>query len=133
MHSTKKFTVLRTVFLFSIVGISFFSGILISNFQLKSMLYGKESKADENYFRYYNMFREAYKLLQDEYVNLEKIDSKTLLTGAIKGLLSATEDPYTDFLTPEIAQEFATSINATFYGVGIRIEMRNNILTVISP
>ncbi|MGL4394035.1 MAG: S41 family peptidase [Brevinema sp.] len=133
MRSKKFLKVLHAIFFFSVVGISFFSGILISNFQIKSMLYGKEAKADENYFRYYNMFREAYKVLQDEYVNLEKLDSKTLLSGAIKGLLSATEDPYTDFLSPEIAKEFSSSINATFYGVGIRIEMRNNILTVVAP
>ncbi|MGL4561376.1 MAG: S41 family peptidase [Brevinema sp.] len=133
MNSNKILKILRVTFLFSIIGVSFFSGILIANFQLKSLIYGKESKADENYFRYYNMFREAYKILQDEYVNTEKLDSKTLLTGAIKGLLSATEDPYTDFLTPEIAEEFSNNINASFYGVGIRIEMRNNLLTIISP
>lgn len=125
----------RSLFVLSL-SLAFLAGITVSGFKnenAKGNLFGQDKVADENYFRYYNMFRQAYKILQDEFVDVEKVDSKTLLSGAIKGMLAATEDPYTDFLTPEIAEEFSANLNATFYGVGIRIEMRNDWLTVVAP
>ncbi|MGL4676146.1 MAG: S41 family peptidase [Brevinema sp.] len=125
----------RILFFLSL-GLAFFAGVFVNNIKQdypKGNLFGQESVVDDNYFRYYNMFRQAYKILQEEYVDVDKVDSKTLLSGAIKGMLSSTKDPYTDFLSPEIAEEFAANLNATFYGVGIRIEMRHNWLTVVAP
>lgn len=125
----------RSIFLISIA-LAFFAGVFVTSLRsekARGNLFGQDTTVDEDYFRYYNMFRQTYKILQEEYVDPEKTDSKTLLSGAIKGMLISTEDPYTDFLTPEIAEEFSANINATFYGVGIRIEMRNNWLTVVAP
>ncbi|MGL5955366.1 MAG: S41 family peptidase [Brevinema sp.] len=121
---------------FLYLGLAFFAGVFFNHIKQDSPrgnLFGQESVVDDNYFRYYNMFRQAYKILQDEYVDVDKVDSKTLLSGAIKGMLSSTKDPYTDFLSPEIAEEFSANLNATFYGVGIRIEMRHSWLTVVAP
>ncbi len=133
----KKFSLFtnRAIFFLSL-GLAFFAGVTLNNInqgRVGGNLFGQEKIVDDNYFRYYNMFRQAYKILQDEYVDIEKVDSKTLLSGAIKGMLSSTEDPYTDFLSPEIAEEFSANLNATFYGVGIRMEMRHNWLTVVAP
>ena len=125
----------RVVFIISI-GLAFFTGVFVNNLRqdkVNGNLFGQDTVVDENYFRYYDMFRQAYQILQNEYVDINKVDSKTLLSGAIRGMLFSTEDPYTDFLSPEIAEEFATTLNATFYGVGIRIELRHNWLTVVAP
>lgn len=137
MNNNKHFHFFHSKSIFVIsLALAFFSGIFFGNIKqekAKGNLFGQDTVLDEDYFRYYNMFRQTYKILQDEYVDPEKTGSKTLLSGAIKGMLKSTEDPYTDFLTPEIAAEFAENINATFYGVGIRIEMRNNWITVVAP
>ncbi len=125
----------RLIFVVSL-GLAFFTGVFVNDLKQDKVggnLFGQDTVIDENYFRYYDMFRQAYKILQDEYVDAEKVDAKTLLSGAIKGMLASTEDPYTDFLSPEIAEEFAAGLNATFYGVGIRIEMRHGWLTVVAP
>lgn len=125
----------KSFFILSLL-LAFAIGIVIGNFKIvktQGSLFGKEITKDDNYFRYYKMFRETYQILKNEYVNKDKVDSKTLLSGAIKGMLAATEDPYTDFLSPEVAKEFAANINGSFYGVGIRIEMRNEWLTVVAP
>lgn len=118
------------------VGLAFSAGIFLGNIKnsgpVRGNLFGKETNVDENFYKYYTMFREAYAILQREFVNEEKTDSKTLLSGAIKGMLQATGDPYTDYLAPEIAKEFTANIQASFFGVGIRLEMREGILTVIS-
>jgi len=135
MHNISQKLRNRYFFIVALV-LAFFTGIFIGNFKIiksQGTLFGKEVATDSDYFRYYNMFRETYQILKEEYVDINKIHSKTLLSGAIKGMLAATEDPYTDFLTPEVAKEFAANINGSFYGVGIRIEMRNNWLTVVAP
>lgn len=124
----------KIVFAFIIIS-SFLSGILCGAFQnneVRGTLFGKEKALDETYFQYYNMFRQTYQILQDEYVDPSKTDAKTLFSGAIKGMLGSIEDPFTDFLPPDIANDFSSTINASFYGVGIRVEMKNSLLIISS-
>ncbi|MGL5722577.1 MAG: S41 family peptidase [Brevinema sp.] len=132
----RAFLGLRSYVLFGILLVlSFGAGIVAGNIRNQTVggnLFGRETATDENFYRYYTMFREAYAVLQNEFVNAEKVDSKTLLSGAIKGMLQSTGDPYTDYLAPDIAKEFAANIQGSFEGVGIRMEQRDGILTVIS-
>lgn len=53
--------------------------------------------------------------------------------GAIQGLSSSYGDPYTVFLPPEEAKQFAETISGSFAGVGMEIDIKDNVLTVISP
>ena len=69
--------------------------------------------------------------LKQDYVE-KNIDDKKLEYGAIRGLLSALDDPYTRFMEPKSFQEMKVRMSGEFYGIGIRIGMRNDILTVIT-
>jgi len=73
---------------------------------------------------------EVMTLVKDNYV--EERDNKTLLIGAINGLVK-TLDPFSQFMEPEIYKEMKTETEGQFGGLGIRIAMRDNILTVITP
>lgn len=59
--------------------------------------------------------------------------TKEKLYGAIKGLADSYGDPYTVFFPPMEAKKFAESISGSFGGVGMEIDVKNNILTVIAP
>jgi len=59
--------------------------------------------------------------------------SKERVLGAIQGLASAYGDPYTVFFPPEEAKAFSDTISGSFAGVGMEIDMKNGILTVIAP
>lgn len=59
--------------------------------------------------------------------------SKERLFGAISGLASSYGDPYTVFFPPEEAKAFADNISGSFAGVGMEIDVRNGVLTVIAP
>lgn len=59
--------------------------------------------------------------------------SKDLVYGAIEGLANAYGDPYTVFMPPEEAKSFADTISGSFAGVGMEIDIKNNVLTVIAP
>jgi carboxyl-terminal processing protease len=59
--------------------------------------------------------------------------TKERLFGAISGLASSYGDPYTVFFPPEEAKAFSESISGSFAGVGMEIDVKENILTVIAP
>lgn len=59
--------------------------------------------------------------------------SKDRLFGAISGLASSYGDPYTVFFPPVEAKAFADNISGSFAGVGMEIDVKDNVLTVIAP
>lgn len=82
-------------------------------------------------------FWEAWNTLQASYVVTHA--SSTLPTsadkvrGAIAGLASSYGDPYTVYFPPAQAKAFSESIAGNFGGVGMEIDVKNGILTVVSP
>lgn len=55
------------------------------------------------------------------------------LYGAINGLASSYGDPYTVFFPPNEAKAFAENISGSFAGVGMEIDVKDSVLTVIAP
>ena len=53
--------------------------------------------------------------------------------GMIGGLAASLNDPYTFFMPPQEASQFASDMSGAFTGVGMEIEIRSGILTVVSP
>lgn len=60
-------------------------------------------------------------------------NAKKLEYGAIKGYLEALEDPYTRFMDPESTKDMQSRLKGSFYGIGIKIGIKGEFLTVISP
>lgn len=75
-------------------------------------------------------FSKILNLIQQYYV--ESVDTKKLVTGAIKGMLREL-DPHTSYMSPEVYKEFESETSGEFGGLGIEISIQNNILTIISP
>lgn len=55
------------------------------------------------------------------------------LFGAIQGLVASYNDPYTVYFPPEEAKQFFETISGSFGGVGMEIDVKDGILTVIAP
>lgn len=53
--------------------------------------------------------------------------------GAIQGLVSSLDDPYSVFFPPRESERFESGIRGDFEGVGMEIEIRDKILTVVTP
>jgi carboxyl-terminal processing protease len=68
--------------------------------------------------------------LQKDYV--EETENRTLIHGAIKGMLD-TLDPHSAFMPPEVYREMQMETKGKFEGLGIVIEKKQGLLTVISP
>src|SRR5882672_9852789 len=87
------------------------------------------SAADQTY-EDMKMLIEVMNLIRDNYVT--EIDTKKLVYGAAAGMVK-TLDPFSQFLEPDAHKEMKTETEGEFGGLGIRIAIRDGILTVITP
>ncbi len=94
---------------------------------LQNLEQGKPASVD------FSLFWDVWTQLQEKFVNRQNLDYQQLVFGAISGMLSATDDPYTIFMTPTESQEFSQSLQGNLEGVGMELGIRKNQLTVISP
>ncbi|MCX5781642.1 MAG: S41 family peptidase [Elusimicrobia bacterium] len=69
-------------------------------------------------------------LIDANYV--EEKNNKDLITGAINGMVRAL-DPFSQFLEPDAYKEMKSETEGEFGGIGIRISLKNDWLTVMTP
>jgi carboxyl-terminal processing protease len=77
-----------------------------------------------------DLFTQVLYLVQNHYV--EPPDNQKLIQGAIDGMLK-TLDPHTVFLPPQRAQRMDEEFRGDYSGIGIQFEIRDGVITVISP
>ncbi len=76
------------------------------------------------------LFADAVSLIRSDYV--DEVDSKKLIYGAMKGMLSNLDD-YSSFMEPDEFEEIRSETKGEFGGVGIEISLKDGILTVVTP
>lgn len=81
----------------------------------------------------FSLFWNVWDLLQKKYVESDKLDARKLFYGAIKGMLAATEDPYTTFFDPSENKKFGEDISGSFEGIGAELGIKSGILTIVAP
>lgn len=84
----------------------------------------------------FSKFWQAWSLLNRNFVATGSSTVPTdqdKLFGAIQGLTESYGDPYTVFLPPAEAKQFAENINGSFGGVGMEMGNRDGAITVIAP
>jgi carboxyl-terminal processing protease len=77
-------------------------------------------------------FWDLWDVLSTKYYK-QPLDEQKLLYGAMQGLAAATEDPYTVFFEPKMAEEFSQSLEGKFEGIGAEIGMKDQQLQIIAP
>ena len=82
--------------------------------------------------------REEFKKLYEAYDELNEkyyvdIDREAVVNGAINGMFDALEDPYSDYMSKEEADNFNHGLSSSFQGIGAEIQERNGYITVVAP
>lgn len=80
----------------------------------------------------FKLFWDVWQMVRADFVD-KTIPETKLLYGAMSGVVDSLGDPYSVFLEPKIAQEFADDLKGSFEGIGAEIGIKNNTLTVIAP
>lgn len=81
----------------------------------------------------FSLFWDAYKTIQEKYIDPSKITEQEIVYGAIRGMTKSIGDPYTDFFNPTQAKKFHEDLAGSFSGIGAEIGIRKDVLTIISP
>ena len=68
--------------------------------------------------------------VQDNYV--DEPDTQKLIYGAASGMVR-TLDPYSQFMDPELHREMKTETEGQFGGIGLRLTLKDDWLTVQTP
>lgn len=80
-----------------------------------------------------NTLTEVWRLLNQNYVEKDKLDPNKLGDGAIKGMLDALGDPYTAYLPAEHYKMETESFEGKFDGIGAQVAIQDKQLVVIAP
>jgi carboxyl-terminal processing protease len=75
-------------------------------------------------------FSDIFARIKSDYV--EKVEDKTLLEHAIRGMLSGL-DPHSTYLNPDEYNELRIGTSGEFGGLGIQVGMEDGFVKVIAP
>ena len=69
--------------------------------------------------------------LANEYV--DEPDQQEMVEGAIRGMIEALDDPYTQYFPIEEFQAFNENVQGEFTGIGAEVTIENNRLHIVTP
>lgn len=81
----------------------------------------------------FSLFWEAWEKVENKFIDKKKIDPQKMFYGAIKGMVSSLEDPYTFFLTPDENNETKKDLGGKFEGIGAQLGLKYNRIVIIAP
>lgn len=110
--------------------ISIISVFIVGILFLNGSSGNEKTNTTDDIYQNIDVFLEVLQQVEDNYV--EPQDSKTLINGAIKGMVENL-DPHSSYMTKEEREELMNETEGSFSGIGIEISLKDNVLTVISP
>ncbi len=87
-------------------------------------------QAAEETYEKIRLLVDVISLIEEHYV--EPVETKKVVYAAASGMTKAL-DPFSQFMEPELHKEMKTETEGQFGGLGIRISIKDNILTVVTP
>jgi carboxyl-terminal processing protease len=86
--------------------------------------------ADVESYRQFEEFMSVFNRVRSEYV--EQVDDKTLLRGAIDGML-ASLDPHSSYLDERGYQSLMTTTDGEYGGLGLNVTMEDGAVKIVTP
>ncbi|HEV7424550.1 MAG TPA: S41 family peptidase [Candidatus Paceibacterota bacterium] len=81
----------------------------------------------------FSPFWKVWNTINEKNPGAMKVPDQDKVYGAIAGLVSSLNDPYSVFFSPDEAKSFEDEIAGNFSGVGMEVGIKDKILTVIAP
>ncbi len=79
------------------------------------------------------LVEQVWKIIHDDYVELDEIDDTKLAEAAVKGMVESLGDPYTYYLGKEQTQISSSELEGDFSGIGVTVTKKDDELTVVAP
>jgi len=81
----------------------------------------------------FSPFWKVWNTINEKYPSADSVANQERVYGAISGLIGSLGDPYSVFFNPDETKLFEEEISGSFSGVGMEIDIKEGVLTVIAP
>lgn len=81
----------------------------------------------------FSQFWNVWQKLEASYYDKKAIEPQKLLNGAISGMVSSLDDPYTVYLPPKQNTDFKEGLAGQFQGIGAELGMKDKQIIVVAP
>jgi carboxyl-terminal processing protease len=119
------------------IGVLFFGlGYVASNKNVFGDLKGDALAITDDSSINFETFTKVWKLMNQKFVSTtdkKVITDEDKMWGAIEGMVSSFDDPYTVFLPPTENENFEMEIGGSFSGVGMEVDVIEGLPTVVTP
>ena len=126
-HKQRHFVVFITVMIF---GLLLIQGSQVNANALNWLFPNEPKEEDVLTDEDKQIIEDTYNIIQTSYI--KEVDKTKLLQGALKGMVNALEDPYSEFLTEKESEVYDETIEGTFHGVGIQFMLEGENVKVIT-
>lgn len=100
------------------------------NFWLSQNIVGASRKGSESDWY---VFWDVWSKLKNDYIDHADISDEKLIEYAIRGIVGATGDQFSEFMTYKDYEELNGELAGSFEGIGAEIGKRNGQIVIISP
>ncbi|MBP1157768.1 MULTISPECIES: S41 family peptidase [unclassified Paenibacillus] len=73
----------------------------------------------------------TYQLIESKF--LTEVDHEKVVNGAINGMLSTLEDPFTVYMDQKEAEQFDENITSSFQGIGAEVTSEDGKVVIVAP
>lgn len=84
----------------------------------------------DNTYQHLKVLVDVLELIKESYV--EQIDPQKLVYGAAKGMVAELDD-FSQFMEPDVYERVKSDTEGEFGGIGIRVDVKDGWLTVVTP
>jgi len=70
-------------------------------------------------------------LIETKY--FQEIDRGELVDGAVRGMMTSLQDPYSVYMEKDTAQHFSESIEGSFTGIGAEVTLETGKVVIVAP
>ncbi|MFA6177538.1 MAG: S41 family peptidase [Candidatus Paceibacterota bacterium] len=81
----------------------------------------------------FSPFWKVWNTINEKNPSASSVTDQDKIYGAIGGLVSSLNDPYSVFFNPDETKSFEEEIAGNFDGIGMEVGIKDKILTVIAP
>jgi len=103
---------------------------LVGGFGLAGVMADQSERPKEDDYELHKLLVDTLDQVERNYV--KDISRRELIEAAIQGILDKL-DPYSAYISPKELDEFRTSVDGNFGGIGIQIAVEDGQLKVLSP
>ncbi|MEI8230574.1 MAG: S41 family peptidase [Candidatus Peregrinibacteria bacterium] len=75
----------------------------------------------------------VWRLLSQQYIAPDKLQTTPMLYGAVDGLVRSLADPYTAFMTPPENSAFKEGLGGKLHGIGAELTTKDGKIVVVAP